>query len=58
MAPKPKNMGKYADEAETSETTAVAVTNVVALDAPPSFLEKNDAPASEAAPLERSNLQL
>ncbi len=28
------------------------------LDAPPSFLEKPEAPASEAAPLERSNLQL
>jgi RNA polymerase primary sigma factor len=58
MAPKPKKMGKYADEVETAEPVAAAVVNVVALDAPPSFLEKNDTPAAVAAPLERSNLQL
>jgi RNA polymerase primary sigma factor len=40
-----------AEEAEVKGPAAV-------LDAPPSFLEKPDAVASEPAPLERSNLQL
>jgi RNA polymerase primary sigma factor len=39
------------------ETEDAAVKTATA-DAPPSFLEKPDAPASDAVPLERSNLQL
>jgi len=58
MAAKLNNQGKFADDADSTEQP-VAVVNVVALDAPPSFLEKNEpAPAETAAPLERSNLQL
>lgn len=40
------------------EVAGLKETPVAVLDAPPSFLEKPDAPASEPAPLERSNLQL
>src|SRR5664279_6531893 len=54
MAPKPTR--KFADEAEAPEPVANA--SVASLEAPPSFLEKADAPAPETAPLERSNLQL
>jgi len=35
-----------------------AATQAVSPDAPPSFLEKNEAPVAQAEPLERSNLQL
>jgi RNA polymerase primary sigma factor len=58
MAAKLNNQGKFADDADSTDQQ-VAVANVVALDAPPSFLEKNEpAPTETAAPLERSNLQL
>lgn len=57
MAPKP--IQKFADDADAPETAATEVTVATAsLDAPPSFLEKPDTPPAEAAPLERSNLQL
>ena len=42
------------DGVETEDAAVKAAT----ADAPPSFLEKPDAPASDAVPLERSNLQL
>jgi RNA polymerase primary sigma factor len=57
MATKSKTIRKFADEADVTESTAPAVAAPV-LDAPPSFLEKSDAPPAEPAPLERSNLQL
>lgn len=59
MAAKPNHQGKFADDTDRAEQP-VAVVNVVALDAPPSFLEKNEPAPVEtaAAPLERSNLQL
>jgi len=58
MAQNPKTIRKFADEADTPEPVANA--SVASLEAPPSFLEKSEAPAPEtsAAPLERSNLQL
>jgi RNA polymerase primary sigma factor len=50
--------GKNEDENASSET-AVAALNVIPPDAPPSFLEKAEVPASEPiAHGERSNLQL
>jgi RNA polymerase primary sigma factor len=45
----------HADEVDSSTP---AVSNLPAPDAPPSFLEKADPAPSQAAPLERSNLQL
>jgi RNA polymerase primary sigma factor len=55
---------KYAeaDEAETRNASTAAL-QPIALDAPPSFLEKNErsapeAPATNSGPSERSNLQL
>ncbi len=57
MAPKPKSIRKFADDADATESITPAVAAPV-LDAPPSFLEKNEPAASEPAPLERSNLQL
>jgi RNA polymerase primary sigma factor len=56
MAPKPKS-NQNLDEADAPEAVAVVQT-ATALDTPPSFLEKPDAPPAEAAPTERSNLQL
>jgi RNA polymerase primary sigma factor len=62
MATQTKSQRKYgsADEGDSNESSApVAVILSTPLDAPPSFLEKNEpAPREEAAPLERSNLQL
>ncbi len=54
MPHKAKFLSPGANEAEDAPDRPVAG----ALDAPPSFLEKPEATASEAAPLERSNLQL
>ena len=62
MATQTKSRRKQADsdEDEGNESSApVAVILSTPIDAPPSFLEKNEpAPAEKAAPLERSNLQL
>lgn len=60
MALQSKSNRKYADSAEGESNDASASRLVAApLDAPPSFLERNEpAPVEQAAPLERSNLQL
>src|SRR5882724_10949899 len=60
MALQSKSNRKYADSAEGESNDASASRLVAApLDAPPSFLERNEpAPVEPAAPLERSNLQL
>jgi RNA polymerase primary sigma factor len=62
MATQTKSPRKYGstDEVDTNESSApVVVLAPAPLDAPPSFLEKNEpAPREQAAPLERSNLQL
>ncbi len=62
MATQTKSNRKYAesDESDANETAApVAVILSTPIDAPPSFLEKNEPVAAEkSAPLERSNLQL
>jgi RNA polymerase primary sigma factor len=55
-----KTTRKYA-EADENETNEASTTKLAPapLDAPPSFLEKNEpTPSAPAAPLERSNLQL
>lgn len=46
------------DDLDTTGRTAAAAVTMAAPDAPPSFLEKSEPAQSEAAPLERSNLQL
>ena len=62
MPTQTKSQRKYgtADENDSNESSApVAVMLSTPLDAPPSFLERNEpAPRETAAPLERSNLQL
>jgi len=61
MATQTKSNRKYgsADEADTNESSAPVAVISTPLDAPPSFLEKNEpAPSEQPAPLERSNLQL
>src|SRR5882757_6850590 len=61
MAQQTKLSKKFeeAEDADTAANRAPAAMNAAPLDAPPSFLEKNEpAPAETAAPLERSNLQL
>ncbi len=56
MAQNPKTSRKFTDEADAPEPVANA--SVASLEAPPSFLERSEAPPPGAAPLERSNLQL
>ena len=62
MATKSKSVRKFNDTDETESLPVdapVAAVAVAELDAPPSFLEKNDAPAArDYAPADRSNLQL
>ena len=62
MATQTKSNRKHArsDEDDSNESSApVAVILTTPIDAPPSFLEKNEpAPTEQPAPLERSNLQL
>jgi len=61
MATQTKSHRKYAasDETDSNESSAPVAVITTPIDAPPSFLEKNEpAPAEQAAPLERSNLQL
>ena len=47
-----------AKSAESENETSIGEVLTTAFDAPPSFLEKVERAAPEAAPLERSNLQL
>jgi len=49
---------KFAKTENDSELEAAPERNKIAQDAPPSFLEKPEAPAFQPEPLERSNLQL
>jgi len=61
MATQTKSYRKQAesDEDRNESSAPVAVILSSPIDAPPSFLEKNEpAPAEQPAPLERSNLQL
>ena len=62
MTTQTKSHRKYSEseEADSNESSArVTVILSTPIDAPPSFLEKNEsAPAEQPAPLERSNLQL
>ncbi len=62
MATQTKSRRKHSDsdDDQGNESTApVAVILSTPIDAPPSFLEKNEpAPSEQPAPLERSNLQL
>ena len=62
MVTQTKSHRKHAesDEEQGNDSSApVAVILSTPIDAPPSFLEKNEpAPAEKSAPLERSNLQL
>ena len=51
------SLRKYTHADEVDHSTA-AVSTLPPPDAPPSFLEKSDPAPSQAAPLERSNLQL
>jgi RNA polymerase primary sigma factor len=52
------NKAKSSYRAGNDADDSAAKTSTMILDAPPSFLEKPDSPASEGPPVERSNLQL
>lgn len=54
----PASSNSLRRRSQDQEHEVPAATQAVSPDAPPSFLEKNEAPVAQAEPLERSNLQL